>query len=228
MSAWMLPAPVARFLRAAQSNNVDTLCAAIPAGAALVVSGCSLDDTQTRAWAARFLGTGPRRIVPVGCLWREDSLRLTLLIVSEGGRKHEPQEWHFAISGDLVAWIAIAPHRMAPFPPEILMFIRSVNSGDLESLLCSFGEDAIVNDQLIDHWGNAAIRAWAASDVVAANLRIAVATCIEHYGSVVISARISGSFERRGLRDPLLFTFQFSTSGGKIVRLTILRNLAAI
>ena len=49
----------------------------------------------------------------------------------------------------------------------------------------------------------------------------------EHYGHVIVRANIDGTFDKRGLPDPLQLDFYFSARDDKIVQLIILRNQSA-
>jgi ketosteroid isomerase-like protein len=42
-------------------------------------------------------------------------------------------------------------------PPLVAAFVEATNSFDLERLMVTFADDALVNDQLRDYWGKAAI-----------------------------------------------------------------------
>ena len=111
-------------------------------------------------------------------------------------------------------------------PDPVSAFIGATNKGDLEALLETFAEDALVNDQLQDYWGKAAICVWAERDLIGAQLRIKVVRTLEHYGHSIVTAHVDGLFDKRGLPDPLVLAFYFSSYSSKIVQLIILRNLA--
>ena len=48
--------------------------------------------------------------------------------------------------------------RPVALPPLIAAFLESMNDVDLDRLMSTFSDDALVNDQLSDYWGKAAIR----------------------------------------------------------------------
>lgn len=109
--------------------------------------------------------------------------------------------------------------------PAVVAAIRAINNGDLEALLAQFAEDALVNDQLRDYWGKAAIRQWAAADIIGDKVRMGVVQLLARYGQVVVIAHVDGEYDKRGLPEPLVLTFYFSAADDKIVQLIILRNL---
>jgi len=115
--------------------------------------------------------------------------------------------------------------RHVPSLPEpIATFVAATNSLDLDALLATFVDDALVNDQFQEYWGKQAICIWATREIIGASLHMAVVDSCEHYGHVIVRANIDGSFDKRGLPDPLQLDFYFSARDDKIVQLIILRN----
>ena len=113
--------------------------------------------------------------------------------------------------------------QVAP-PPLVATFIEATNNLDVERLLAAFAEDALVNDQLRDYWGKPAIRQWAERDVVGEKLTIKVTKVVNHYGNCIVTADVDGNFDRRGLPDPFVLAFYFTTHSNLLVQLIILRN----
>ena len=46
-------------------------------------------------------------------------------------------------------------------PPVVQAYVEATNNFDVDQLLTTFVDDALVNDQLCDYWGKSAIREWA-------------------------------------------------------------------
>jgi|SRR5580692_3385530 hypothetical protein len=109
-------------------------------------------------------------------------------------------------------------------PPLVATFVEATNGFDLEQLMDTFADDALVNDQLRDYWGKAAIRDWAERDIVGDRLTIAVTKVVSHYGNFIVTANVNGNFDKRGLPDPLVLAFYFTPHHELIVQLIILRN----
>jgi hypothetical protein len=109
-------------------------------------------------------------------------------------------------------------------PPSVAAFIRATNLSDLDALLATFVDDALVNDQLTDYLGREAIAAWAARDIIDERLTLKVVKTVQHYGHSIVTAHADGLFDKRGLPDPLVLAFYFSSYNRKIVQLIILRN----
>jgi hypothetical protein len=109
-------------------------------------------------------------------------------------------------------------------PPSVAAYIRATNASDLDALLATFVDDALVNDQLQDHWGRAAIAVWAARDIIGERMTLKVVNTVLHYGHSIVTAHVDGLFDKRGLPNPLVLAFYFSSHHEKIVQLIILRN----
>ena len=109
-------------------------------------------------------------------------------------------------------------------PPLIAEFVEAANSFDLERLMVTFADDALVNDQLRDYWGKAAIKDWAERDIIGERLTIAVTKVVRHYDNFIVTADIDGDFDKRGLPEPLVVAFYFTPHHDLIIQLIILRN----
>ena len=109
-------------------------------------------------------------------------------------------------------------------PPPLSTYVEATNSFDLERLMATFAEDALVNDQLRDYWGKPAISEWAKRDIIGERLTMNVTKVISHYGSFILTANVDGNYDKRGLPDPLVLAFYFTPQSELIVQLIILRN----
>jgi hypothetical protein len=116
------------------------------------------------------------------------------------------------------------PETPATLPPLVATFVEATNSADLERLVTTFADDALVNDQLRDYWGRLAIREWAARDIIGECLTMDVTTVVEHHGNFIVTANVDGTFDKRGLPDPLVLAFYFTLHADQIAQLIILRN----
>jgi hypothetical protein len=135
---------------------------------------------------------------------------------------------HLEKQQDSGAQTASSGEMSAGVPPSVAAYIRATNLGDLDALLATFVDDALVNDQLTDYWGKQAIASWAARDIIGERLTLKVIKTVQHYGNSIVTAHVDGLFDKRGLPDPLVLAFYFSSYDNKIVQLIILRNQAGI
>jgi hypothetical protein len=119
---------------------------------------------------------------------------------------------------------SVPPNAPVALPPLVTAYVEATNSFDLERLLATFAEDALVNDQLRDYWGKPAIREWAKHDIIGERLTMNVTKVISHYGNFIATANVDGNYDKRGLPDPLVLAFYFTPLSDLIVQLIILRN----
>ena len=113
---------------------------------------------------------------------------------------------------------------LTTLPPLVAAIVEATNGYDLERLIATFADDALVNDQLRDYWGKAAIRRWAERDIIGEGLTIAVTKVVKHYDNFIVTANIDGNFDKRGLPDPLVLALYLTPHADLIIQLIILRN----
>jgi hypothetical protein len=116
------------------------------------------------------------------------------------------------------------PSDVRALPQPVAAYVAATNAFDLDRLLATFADDALVNDQLRDYWGKAAIREWAERDIIGERLTMNVVGVIEHHGNFIVTANIDGDFDKRGLPEPLVLAFYLTLHDDQIVQLIILRN----
>jgi ketosteroid isomerase-like protein len=66
------------------------------------------------------------------------------------------------------------PSDVRALPRLVETYVAATNAFDLDRLLATFADDALVNDQLRDYWGKAAIREWAERDIIGERLTMNV------------------------------------------------------
>ena len=119
---------------------------------------------------------------------------------------------------------SVPPNAPVLLPPLLAAYVEATNSFDLERLMATFADDALVNDQLRDYWGKPAIREWAKRDIIGERLTMNVSKVISHHGNFIVTASVDGDYDKRGLPDPLVLAFYFTAQNELIVQLIILRN----
>jgi hypothetical protein len=226
MSGWSLPSQVDRFLRAAQVTDVDRMVSAMESDCVLVDAGRELRGDERAAWLRDFLGRGAVQIRPVSCRREKGVVVLTVLVRRGELGESIAFDWIFHLEDERIRRALIELHQLSALPLPVDTFVRATSSGNLELLLDTFVDDALVNDQLCDHWGKEAIREWVIRDVVGEQLAIHVVSNVDHYGHCILTAHVDGNFDRRGLPEPLVLVFYFSMHRDKIAQLIILRNLS--
>ena len=115
-------------------------------------------------------------------------------------------------------------HRL---PPVIAAYVKASNAADTAAFLGVFTDDALVNDVQREFWGKAAIGKWAEREIFGAKVTMEVVRAVDHYGDLIVTAKLDGDYDKTGLPDPLLLTFYFTLRGDKITKLIILHNKPA-
>ncbi len=121
----------------------------------------------------------------------------------------------------------LAESERPPLPTAVAMFVAALNAGDVSAVLRSFAEVALVNDELQEYWNSGAIEQWAAGQI-RQRLSIDVRAVVGNGDHTIVRAVVDGAFDKRGLPDPLVVTFYFSSHAGKLAQLLILRNEPAL
>ncbi len=112
-------------------------------------------------------------------------------------------------------------------PPPIERFVAAMNKFDGAALLEPFTDDALVNDNKREFWGKTAIKRFADRELIGDKVTMAVTDVRKHYGTVIVAAKIDGTYDKTNLPDPLILTFYFTLHGDKIATLFILLNTPA-
>jgi hypothetical protein len=109
-------------------------------------------------------------------------------------------------------------------PSPVAAYIAASNACDLEGLMATFAEDALVNDHRCDFPGREQIRAWAAREIIADRVSMTVVAAVRRGRSIAVTAHVDGNFDKKGLPSPLVLTFYFSVNETKIEQLIIILN----
>jgi hypothetical protein len=109
-------------------------------------------------------------------------------------------------------------------PKPIVDHIAAVNRFDLDAIVETFAEDALVNDIHREFWGRAAITKWLAKEIVGYKVTMEVTEVLEHYGETIVRARYDGIYDKSKLPPVLILTNYFRVRDGKIVELIVIRN----
>jgi SnoaL-like domain len=111
-------------------------------------------------------------------------------------------------------------------PPPVAAYVAASNAFDLEGLMATFADDALVNDHRCDFPGRESIRAWAAREIIADRVTMDVVAAKQRGQSISVTAHVDGTFDKKGLPSPLVLTFYFSFNAAKIEQLIIIMNSA--
>jgi ketosteroid isomerase-like protein len=221
-----LPAPIAAFLRAANRRDASALLKTLADDAVISDAGAEFRGKDLRRWSEGLFEAGDLAVRPINVTERDRKTVVTVIVDSArpGALAHVQHDWRFTIRPTGIAVLDIVETAEPDLPPCVAAFVRSTNALDLKGLVAVFAEDAVVNDDLREHWGKAAVSNWAEKDFIGQRVTIYVVKCVELDGRAVVTAHVDGDFDQRGLPYPLILTFYFSTRGDHIVQLIILHN----
>ena len=102
--------------------------------------------------------------------------------------------------------------------------LAAVNAFDTETIVATFADDAVVNDNHREFWGTDQIRAWVAAEMVGDHVTIAPVQAFEHHGMAIVRGRYDGDYDKAGLPDELILTNYFTVENDRIVSLFVIRN----
>jgi ketosteroid isomerase-like protein len=105
--------------------------------------------------------------------------------------------------------------------------IKACNAFDLDGIVATFADDALVNDARREFWGAEAIRAWAAKEMVGDHVTLQVTEVIDHHGVTLVRAAFDGDYDKTNLPDPLIMTNYFTVRDGQIDTMFVIRNQPA-
>jgi ketosteroid isomerase-like protein len=113
---------------------------------------------------------------------------------------------------------------VSDLPPPVAAYIAATNSFDLDALMTTFDENALVNDHRSEFRGRDAIRDWAAREIIGDRVTLQVIDATRRGESAAVVALVDGTYDKAGLPDPLALALYFSVDGGRIVQLVIVHN----
>jgi hypothetical protein len=236
MSLANLPSPIAAFVTATNARDTAALCATLSDNAVLVDQGREYRGEAITEWAQHLFQGAPVAIHPINMARRDGKIVVTVMAtacsseVGSGQDRCQPRQldWWFTITDGKICAVAMIQEALPDLPEPVAAYIQAMNTFNLDAFLATFADDALVNDQLRDYWGKSAIREWATRDIIGDRVTMYVVKVVEHYGHAILTANVDGDYDKKGLPDPLVLAFYFSTRRDKIVQLIILHNHSEI
>ena len=108
--------------------------------------------------------------------------------------------------------------------PAIAAHIVAINSFDVDAIMVTFADDALVNDAAREFWGQERIRAFVAKELVGDHVTMEPIEAVDNAGMWCVRCRYDGDYDKTGLPDPLIMTNYLRVRNGKIVTLFIVNN----
>ena len=108
--------------------------------------------------------------------------------------------------------------------PAIAAHIAAINSFDLDAIMDTFAQDALVNDASREFRGHDRIRAWAGREMVGDHVTLEPIEVLDNDGLYAVRCKFDGTYDKTNLPDPLIMTSYFRVREGKIVTLFVIKN----
>jgi hypothetical protein len=108
--------------------------------------------------------------------------------------------------------------------PAIATHIAAVNSFDLDAVMDTFADDALVNDAAREFWGREHIRAWIAKEMIGDHVTLDPVDVVDNAGLYAVRCQFDGDYDKTNLPNPLIMTNYFRVRDGKIVTLFVIKN----
>ena len=104
--------------------------------------------------------------------------------------------------------------------PIASAYVRATNTHDASAFLACFSDDAVVDDAGREFRGIEAIGAWSHREIMEAKVTLDVLEVRnDRDGTLTITTRVDGDFDRTGLPDPLIMEHHLTLMGDKIAAL---------
>jgi hypothetical protein len=112
-------------------------------------------------------------------------------------------------------------------PDVVAAHIAAVNTFDVDAIMATFADDALVNDAHREFWGADTIRRWVEKEMVGDHVTLQPVEVLDHVGTVLVRARYDGDYDKTNLPGELIMTNYFTLQDGKIASLFVIRNTPA-
>ncbi|MDH6132346.1 hypothetical protein P3T37_001731 [Kitasatospora sp. MAA4] len=106
-------------------------------------------------------------------------------------------------------------------------YVAAVNAFDLDAIMATFSDDALVNDVRREFVGTASIRAWASREIVGDKVTMDVTEIVRRDALTILRARYDGEYDKTNLPDELVLTNYLTVADGRITSLIIIHNAPA-
>ncbi len=229
MSLFTLPASVRQVFAGLRQGDIPAAQAGFLNEAVLTEGGRRYRGETLGAWLeARATGHIDRAINESSVSGRVVVTTFCTARPASGQAPAREHDWTFEMQGERISAVDVAVRRRPSLPVPLEAFVVAVNRLDVDALVATFADNALVNDQLAEHSGKPAICEWAKCDVVGVELALYVVDVVLRNGHATMTGHVSGNFDMRGLPDPLVLRFYFSARGDRIVQLIILRRVGEL
>jgi hypothetical protein len=108
--------------------------------------------------------------------------------------------------------------------PAIVAHLAAINGFDVDAIMDTFTDDALVNDAAREFWGHDRIRAWVSKEMVGDRVTIEAVEVVDNDGLYAVRCKFDGDYDKTNLPEPLIMTNYFRVRDGKVVTLFVIKN----
>jgi hypothetical protein len=108
--------------------------------------------------------------------------------------------------------------------PAIEAQVAAINSLDVDAIMDTFADDALVNDASREFWGRQPIRAWVTKEMVGDHVVLEPIEVVDNHGFYAVRCKFDGDYDKTNLPNPLIMTNYFRIHDRKIVTLFVVKN----
>ena len=224
-----LPHPIASLLRSLRERDRAAVSCVFAADSVVCEGAQRCEGTAAIGQWIDGLPLGEHDLMhPINVAVRDGNMIVTFVVHRhrEAADRTRPDrfDWCLTVREDHVAALSIQETAVPELPAAVADFVRATNAFDLDALVDTFAEDALVNDQFTTYVGKKSVREWADGAMIGDRVTMHVVDVVRHYECCIVGANVDGEFDKAGLPDPFALTFYFSLFEDRIVRLIVLRT----
>lgn len=108
--------------------------------------------------------------------------------------------------------------------PAIEAHVAAINSFDVDAIMDTFTQDALVNDASREFRGTEHIRAWITKEMVGDHVTLEPVEIADNDGFYAVQCKYDGTYDKTNLPDPLIMTNYYRVRAGKILTLVVIKN----
>jgi len=75
--------------------------------------------------------------------------------------------------------------------------IAAINSFDVDGVMETFAEDALVNDAAREFWGREHVRTWSTNEIVGDHVTLEPVEVVENAGMYAVRCRFDGDYDKK-------------------------------
>src|ERR1700709_91985 len=83
--------------------------------------------------------------------------------------------------------------------PAVAAHIAAINSFDIDAIVATFAENALVNDAHREFWGPEHIRAWTTKEMVGDHVPVEPIEVVDNAGMYAVRCRFDGDYDKTNL-----------------------------